>query len=91
MPTDANENKQYWWRREAPTPPASSVHYMWQSASNEETTEETAVSNPAVCLLTTPKPGDTCPTCNQGKLAYDGLFILTCEQCGYIAESGCFS
>ncbi len=50
-----------------------------------------AGERPSVCLLTSPKPGDDCPTCNQGKLVYDGLFILTCDRCGYVAESGCFS
>jgi ribosomal protein L37AE/L43A len=36
-------------------------------------------------------PGQTCPECKEGKLAYDGLFILTCSACGYIAESGAFT
>ena len=34
------------------------------------------------------RPGDTCPKCGNGTLAYDGLFLLTCDGCGYVAESG---
>jgi ribosomal protein L37AE/L43A len=37
------------------------------------------------------QPGYTCPECGKGVLAYDGLFILTCSACGYIAESGAFT
>jgi uncharacterized protein (DUF983 family) len=37
------------------------------------------------------QPGQKCPSCAEGKLAYDGLFILTCSACGYIAESGAFT
>ncbi|MDX1687236.1 MAG: hypothetical protein R3248_04560 [Candidatus Promineifilaceae bacterium] len=35
-----------------------------------------------------PRSGQTCPECGEGTLAYDGLFILTCDRCGYVAESG---
>ncbi|MFL7837411.1 MAG: hypothetical protein ACK2T4_01155 [Candidatus Promineifilaceae bacterium] len=37
------------------------------------------------------QPGHTCPECGEGVLAYDGLFMLTCPACGYIAESGVFT
>ena len=37
------------------------------------------------------QPGHTCPECREGALAYDGLFMLTCPACGYIAESGAFT
>ena len=36
-------------------------------------------------------PGQRCPNCHKGSLAYDGLFMLTCSACGYVAESGAFS
>lgn len=36
-------------------------------------------------------PGQRCPQCAEDDLAYDGLFILTCPACGYIAESGAFT
>lgn len=36
-------------------------------------------------------PGKRCPTCRQGRLAYDSLFILTCNACGYVAEGGAFT
>lgn len=36
-------------------------------------------------------PGQRCPDCQKGTLAYDGLFLLTCSNCGYVAESGAFS
>jgi len=38
-----------------------------------------------------PRPGHTCPICGKGVLAYDGLFVLVCDHCGYVAESGAFS
>lgn len=67
---------------------------------NEQVVEqegETAVSpnywwrkKPA-CQTPTPKPGDRCPACDLGILAYDGLFILTCPACGQAAESGTFT
>jgi len=38
-----------------------------------------------------PEPGQTCPICRQGRLAYDSLFILTCKACGYVAEGGAFT
>jgi len=37
------------------------------------------------------QPGHTCPECREGILAYDGLFMLTCPACGYIAEGGAFT
>ena len=37
------------------------------------------------------RPGQPCPQCRKGVLAYDGLFMLTCRACGYIAESGAFT
>jgi hypothetical protein len=43
------------------------------------------------CDAPTPKPGDPCPACNQGLLAYDSLFLLTCNRCGQVAESGAFT
>lgn len=43
------------------------------------------------CQSPTPKPGDPCPTCRQGILAYDTLFLLTCPACGQAAESGAFT
>ncbi len=36
-------------------------------------------------------PGHACPQCQEGTLAYDGLFMLTCPVCGYVAESGAFT
>ncbi|MBE2222727.1 MAG: hypothetical protein IAF02_14375 [Anaerolineae bacterium] len=43
------------------------------------------------CTASAPKPGDRCPTCDEGKLAYDGLFVLACSHCGKAAESGAFT
>ena len=37
------------------------------------------------------QPGETCPQCQNGRLAYNGLFMLTCTSCGHIAESGAFT
>ena len=37
------------------------------------------------------QPGQACPQCLMGVLAYDGLFMLTCPICGHIAESGAFT
>ncbi len=33
--------------------------------------------------------GDTSPSCGDGELAYDSLFVLSCR--GYVAESGAFT
>ena len=35
--------------------------------------------------------GQECPSCANGKLAYDGLFVLTCSACGYCADHGAFT
>jgi len=43
------------------------------------------------CSQPQPKPGDICPSCHEGKLEFDGLFILTCERCLHIADSGGFT
>ena len=37
------------------------------------------------------QPGHLCPECREGVLGYDGLFMLTCPACGYIAEGGAFT
>jgi ribosomal protein L37AE/L43A len=37
------------------------------------------------------KPGDACPSCIVGTLDYDGLFLLTCDTCGKVAEGGAFT
>ncbi|HIP70224.1 MAG TPA: hypothetical protein EYH05_02370 [Anaerolineae bacterium] len=50
-------------------------------------TEESAK---AVCQIPV-KPGQICPNCGEGILAYDGLFLLTCPACGYVAEGGVFT
>jgi ribosomal protein L37AE/L43A len=42
------------------------------------------------CALV-PKPGHLCPVCQQGRLDYDGLFVLTCAACGYVAAAGAFT
>ncbi|MCA9970692.1 MAG: hypothetical protein KC425_10780 [Anaerolineales bacterium] len=63
--------------------------YWWQQAAATAAVAETAVSD--VCLLRPPRPGDACPFCAEGALAYDGLFVLSCRRCGKAAESGCFT
>ena len=52
--------------------------YWWQAKNSS-------------CAAPMPKPGDPCLACNQGILAYDCLFLLTCNQCGQVAESGAFT
>lgn len=89
----------FWWRQTTTSPTGNitnSVQYGSYTASKGkvETNETvtTAVSHDgAVCATRTPKPGDDCLICHQGTLAYDGLFVLSCDQCGQVAESGCFS
>lgn len=56
---------------------AQEKEYWWKSDEPEQ----------AQCRIP-PRPGHTCPECGEGTLAYDGLFILTCDRCGYVAESG---
>jgi hypothetical protein len=36
-------------------------------------------------------PGSKCPQCDHGQLEYDGLFVLCCSECGYVASSGAFT
>ena len=45
----------------------------------------------AKCSQAQPKPGDVCTHCGQGTLAFDGLFILACDRCQQIADSGGFT
>ncbi|MAT97348.1 MAG: hypothetical protein CL608_09420 [Anaerolineaceae bacterium] len=45
----------------------------------------------AKCSRPQPKPGDNCPNCHNGKLVFDGLFILTCDCCQHVADSGGFT
>ncbi|MCA9921937.1 MAG: hypothetical protein KC419_19700 [Anaerolineales bacterium] len=58
--------------------PTPAVHW-WQ---------QTGVST---CTAPQPRPGDKCPACENGILAYDGLFVLTCSNCGKAAEAGAFT
>jgi hypothetical protein len=43
------------------------------------------------CSHPQPKPGDVCPCCSAGHLAFDGLFILSCDHCHHVADSGGFT
>ena len=43
------------------------------------------------CKAPQPKPGDSCPSCGAGTLAFDGLFMLVCSRCQQIADSGAFT
>jgi len=36
----------------------------------------------------TVRRGDTCPQCSKGKLDYNGLLDLACDQCGYALSGG---
>jgi len=45
----------------------------------------------AKCNQPQPKPGDTCSNCHEGRLTFDGLFILMCDRCQHIADSGGFT
>ena len=56
---------------------AAEKEYWWKREDSEEES----------CRIP-PRPGQTCPECGEGTLAYDGLFILVCDLCGYVAESG---
>ncbi|MBK9055100.1 MAG: hypothetical protein IPL78_30630 [Chloroflexi bacterium] len=38
-----------------------------------------------------PRPDSLCPHCQQGKLAYDSLFNLSCPVCGRVAAAGAFT
>jgi len=41
--------------------------------------------------VTALRSGDACPACKSGRMDYDGLLNLRCEQCGYSQGGGCFS
>lgn len=43
------------------------------------------------CSHPQPKPGDLCPHCAKGRLVFDGLFILACDHCQHVADSGGFT
>lgn len=45
----------------------------------------------AKCTHPQPKPGDICAHCGEGQLTFDGLFILACDRCQQIADSGGFT
>ncbi|WP_420642921.1 hypothetical protein [Candidatus Leptofilum sp.] len=53
--------------------------YWWRKSGEER------------CAQPQPKPGDVCTHCGEGTLAFDGLFILACDQCQHIADSGGFT
>ena len=36
------------------------------------------------------RAGDLCPACARGRLDYDGLLNLSCEECGF-SLAGCFT
>ncbi|MCA9933822.1 MAG: hypothetical protein H6662_09610 [Ardenticatenaceae bacterium] len=76
-------SKQYWWKKSEEAA-ETAVPQMTVSAK-----EDTQPGD--LCLLTTPKAGDTCPFCHEGELHYDGLFLLVCNRCNKIAEGGCFT
>ncbi len=76
-----NAATQYWWQKSSAA----------LGAPGYGVEEETAVATGNLCLLTPPKPGDLCPYCQQGTLAYDGLFLLTCNTCKKVTEGGCFT
>jgi hypothetical protein len=44
-----------------------------------------------ICKKPQLKPGDTCPSCHEGQLAFDGLFMLVCSRCQRVADSGAFT
>jgi hypothetical protein len=62
--------------------PAESETEFWWKQSNGANTESCAEI---------PRPGELCPACGEARLAYDGLFVLTCPHCHHVAESGVFS
>lgn len=35
-----------------------------------------------------PQPGDLCPKCGIGRLDYNGVLLLACEECGYVLGDG---
>jgi hypothetical protein len=61
---------------------AGSESEFWWKQPNGAKTEPCAA---------VPRPGELCPECGEACLAYDGLFVLTCPHCHYVAESGVFS
>jgi hypothetical protein len=72
---------EYWWRREkvhAENRPAAGTYWWKEEAGPEEGD---------VCAIR-PRPGHRCPECGEGTLAYNGLFLLTCPECHYVAEGG---
>ena len=50
--------------------------YWWQA------------NRPKTVCEASPRPDQLCPTCRQGRLAYDALFCLACPLCGFSAETG---
>ncbi|MBK8988970.1 MAG: hypothetical protein IPM39_23345 [Chloroflexi bacterium] len=62
-----------------PTQAASQTTFWWRNSAA-----------PA-CQKPDPKPGDLCSACGNGRLAYDGLFVLTCPVCGHAVAGGAFT
>lgn len=74
----------YWWKKVEPARREGQVdteRYWWKET-------ETAAEK-EVCAIR-PRPGQTCPECGERTLAYNGLFILTCPECQYVAEGGAY-
>lgn len=61
----------------APVTTDSPDRFWWQ-------TEET-------CAVVTPRVGDICQACEQGRLDYNSQFQLACPVCGHVAEAGAFT
>ena len=72
----------YWWKqseRDAGNGQAAAGDYWWKRKAEPAEGEACAIR---------PRPGHLCPECGEGILAYNGLFLLTCPECNYVAEGG---
>jgi len=83
MSEQTGARKKYWWKQAEPGGDKGRAtngrQYWWKAQAEPEAGE--------VCAIR-PRPGHLCPECGEGTLAYNGLFVLTCPECDYVAESG---
>jgi len=83
MSEQPGAREKYWWKQAEPAGDkgraSNGREYWWKAKAEPEAGE--------VCAIR-PRPGYLCPECGEGILAYNGLFVLTCPACAYVAESG---
>lgn len=65
---------------------------MKQKSANSKKTYWWRTNSPIHCVKNgQAMPGDVCTHCQKGILAFDGLFNLVCDTCGYVSDTAVFT